>query len=82
VPPSLHTDPPRWCTPNHARLRSRECHRRLIRQPPDRWLVDLSSDAEILLPAQAYPDVALPEDRLFVPAEYVPLWESHGWKRG
>ena len=52
------------------------------RQPPDRWLVDLSSDAEVLLRPQAYPDVALPEDRLFVPAEYVPLWESHGWKRG
>jgi hypothetical protein len=52
------------------------------RQPPDRWLVDLSGDAEVLLPPQAYPDVALPEDRLFVPAEYVPLWEQHGWKRG
>jgi hypothetical protein len=35
------------------------------RQPPDRWLVDLSDDAEVLLPPQAYPDVALPEDRLF-----------------
>jgi hypothetical protein len=51
------------------------------RQPPDRWLVDLSSEAEVLLPPQAYPDVALPEDRLFIPAEYVPLWEHHGWKR-
>jgi hypothetical protein len=28
-------------------------------------LVDLSGDAEVLLPPQAYPDVALPEDRLF-----------------
>ena len=52
------------------------------RQPPDRWLVDLSSDADVLLPPQAYPDVPRPEDRLFVPAEYVPLWEHHGWKRG
>jgi hypothetical protein len=52
------------------------------RQPPDRWLVDLSSDAEVLLPPHAYPDVPLPEDRMFVPAEYVPLWEHHGWKRG
>jgi endonuclease YncB( thermonuclease family) len=51
------------------------------RQPPDRWLVDLSSDAKVLLPPQAYPDVALPEDRLFIPAEYVPLWEQHGWTR-
>ncbi|MDN5929693.1 MAG: hypothetical protein L0I24_01265 [Pseudonocardia sp.] len=52
------------------------------RQPPDRWLVDLSTDAEVLLPPQAYPDVPRPEDRLFVPAEYVPLWEQHGWQRG
>ena len=52
------------------------------RQPPDWWLVDLSADANVLLPPQAYPDVPLPEDRLFVPAEYVPLWEQHGWKRG
>jgi hypothetical protein len=39
-------------------------------------------DAEGLPPPQAYPDVALPEDRLFVPAEYVPRWEHLGWKRG
>jgi hypothetical protein len=48
------------------------------RQPPDRWLVNLSHDAEALLPPQAYPKVPLPEDRLFIPTEYVPLWEQHG----
>jgi hypothetical protein len=52
------------------------------RQPPDRWLVDLSSDDSVLLPPQSYTTVAHPEDRLFVPAEYVPLWEQTGWKRG
>lgn len=52
------------------------------RQPPDRWLVDLSTDAAVLVPPQAYPDVPLPEDRLFVPTEYVPLWEQHGRQRG
>jgi len=52
------------------------------RQPPDRWLVDLSRDEEVLVPPQAYPSIARPEDRLFVPAEYVPLWEQHGWRRG
>jgi hypothetical protein len=52
------------------------------RQPPDRWLVDLSSDDNVLLPPQAYTTVAHPEERLFVPAEYVPLWEQTGWKRG
>lgn len=52
------------------------------RQPPDRWLVDLSSDADVLLPPQAYPEISLPEDRLFIPAECVPLWGERGWKRG
>jgi endonuclease YncB( thermonuclease family) len=52
------------------------------RQPPDRWLVDLSTNDNALLPPQAYPDIPLPEDRLFIPAEYVPLWVEHGWKRG
>jgi hypothetical protein len=26
--------------------------------------------------------VAFPEDRLFVPSEYVPLFEHEGWRRG
>jgi len=51
------------------------------RQPPDRWVVDLGRDDEVLLPPQAYVRIPNPEDRLFVPAEYVPLWEQHGWKR-
>jgi hypothetical protein len=52
------------------------------RQPSDRWLVDLSSDTNVLLPPHAYPEVPLAEDRLFLPAEYVPIWVEHGWKRG
>ena len=50
-------------------------------QPPDRWLIDLSSDSDTLIPPQSYPSVPLPEDRLFIPAEYVPLWVEKGWKR-
>jgi hypothetical protein len=49
------------------------------RQPPDRWVADLSGDTTALLPAQSYPQVPRAEDRLFVPAEYVPLWQQHGW---
>ena len=51
------------------------------RQPPDRWLVDLGGDGDTLIPPQCYPRVPLPEDRLFIPAEYVPLWVEMGWKR-
>lgn len=50
-------------------------------QPPDRWLIDLSSASDTLIPPQPFPSVPLPEDRLFIPAEYVPLWVEKGWKR-
>ncbi|MEJ3750588.1 hypothetical protein WEI85_45940 [Actinomycetes bacterium KLBMP 9797] len=52
------------------------------RQPPDRWVVDLSRNDRHLVPPQAYIEITHPEDRLFVPAEYVALWEQHGWRRG
>jgi hypothetical protein len=51
------------------------------RQPPDRWLIDLTSTSDTLIPPQSYPSVPLPEDRLFIPAEYVSLWVEKGWKR-
>jgi endonuclease YncB( thermonuclease family) len=49
-------------------------------RPPDRWLVDLGSDSDTLVAPQRYPSVPLPEDRLFIPAEYVPLWVEKGWR--
>ena len=56
--------------------------RLLSRQaPPDRWLIDLTSGGDALIPPQSYSSVPLPEDRLFIPAEYVPLWLEKGWKR-
>jgi hypothetical protein len=47
---------------------------------PDRWLVDLSAPAgtDSLIAPQDYCTVPLPEDRLFIPAEYVPLWRDEG----
>jgi hypothetical protein len=36
----------------------------------------------VLVPPQFYFEVANPEDRLFVPAEYVPLFVERGWRRG
>lgn len=51
------------------------------RQPPDRWVVDLTRNDRHLIPPQDYIEIPYPEDRLFIPAEYVPLWEQHGWRR-
>jgi endonuclease YncB( thermonuclease family) len=50
------------------------------RRPPDRWLVDLSRTDDALLRPQGYREVA-PEDRLFVPEEFVPLFVEAGWRR-
>ena len=52
------------------------------RRAPSRWVIDLSSDSDRLLPPQRYIEIARPEDRLYVPAEYVPLFVERGWRRG
>ncbi|GAA0903355.1 thermonuclease family protein [Virgisporangium aurantiacum] len=52
------------------------------RQPPDRWVLDLSRNDRRLVPPQGYIDIVYPEDRLLIPAEYVPLWQHHGWQLG
>lgn len=51
------------------------------RKPPPRWVIDLSKDDDALIPPQQYPSVANPEDRLFIPEEYVPLFVEAGWRR-
>jgi len=52
------------------------------RNPPSRWVIDLSHDAGVLLPPQAYHRIPNVEDRLFVSPEHVPLFVEHGWKKG
>jgi hypothetical protein len=52
------------------------------RQPPDRWVIDLGRDDDALLPPQAYFTIPNPEDRLYIPGEYVPLFVEAGWRRG
>lgn len=52
------------------------------RRAPTRWVIDLSSDADVLLPPQRYFEIARPEDRLYVPPAYVPLFVERGWRRG
>ena len=49
------------------------------RKPPDRWVMDLSSDRDDLLPPQRYFELST-EDRLYIPAEYVPLFTGKGWR--
>ena len=49
--------------------------------PLDRWLIDLTRSSDTVIPPQSDPSVPLPEDRLFMPAEYVPLWVEKGWRR-
>lgn len=51
------------------------------RRAPNRWVIDLSSDSDALLPPQRYIEIPRAEDRLFVPAEYVPLFEQRGWRK-
>ena len=49
------------------------------RQLPSRYLIDLNSDSEELIPPDQYFRVPQPEDRLWIPAWYVPLFRQAGW---
>jgi hypothetical protein len=51
------------------------------RTPPERWVIDLSAGDDRLLTPQLYYRIPNPEDRLFVPAEYVPLFAEKDWKK-
>lgn len=51
------------------------------RRPPDRWVIDLSRDDDVLIRPQAYFQIRNPEDRLYLPAEYLPLFVERGWRR-
>src|SRR6266487_4660202 len=51
------------------------------RAAPERWVIDLGRNDDTLIAPQAYFQVRAPEDRLFVPAEYVPLFVEKGWHR-
>lgn len=51
------------------------------RRPPDRWVIDLSKSDNTLIQPQNYYTVPNMEDRLFIPAEYIPLFVEAGWKR-
>lgn len=50
------------------------------KEPPTRAVIDLGRKSDTLLHPQSYWTVANPEDRLFVPPEFVPAFVSRGWK--
>jgi hypothetical protein len=50
------------------------------RQPPDRYVIDLSSVRPKLLKPTQYSIIKNLEDRLFVPEEYVPLFIKAGYE--
>jgi hypothetical protein len=42
--------------------------------PPDRWVIDLSKQDDILVHPQSYHTIPNAEDRLFINPEHVPLF--------
>lgn len=46
---------------------------------PNRWVIDLSDPKARLIHPEDYPSIPLPEDRLFVAEEFVPLFRQRGW---
>ncbi|MGK2914961.1 MAG: thermonuclease family protein [Porticoccaceae bacterium] len=49
------------------------------RSPPSRWVIDLSVAGNRLIHPERYFEVPNPEDRLFVPDEYIELFLARGW---
>jgi len=60
--------------PFEVRFLARRC-------PPNRWVIDLSQNDDVLIKPQEYFTIPNVEDRLFIPEEYVPLFVEAGWKR-
>lgn len=50
------------------------------RQPPNRAVIDLSRNDDVMLRPQSYFRIANPEDRLFIPLAFVPLFVARGWR--
>ncbi len=50
------------------------------RDPPNRAVIDLSRNDDVILRPQSYFLIPNPEDRLFIPSAFVPLFVSRGWR--
>jgi endonuclease YncB( thermonuclease family) len=49
-------------------------------EAPTRAVIDLSKNDTVMLRPQSYFTIPHPEDRLFVPSEFVPLFAAKGWQ--
>lgn len=49
-------------------------------EAPSRAVIDLSRNDDVMLRPQSYFRIPNPEDRLWVPAEFVPLFAAKGWR--
>ena len=49
-------------------------------EAPSRAVIDLSRNDDVILRPQSYCAIPHPEDRLFGPAEFVPLFAARGWR--
>lgn len=50
------------------------------RESPNRAVIDLSRNDDVLLRPQSYFRIPNPEDRLFIPPVFVPLFVARGWR--
>ena len=50
------------------------------RELPTRAVIDLSRNDDVILRPQSYFRIPNPEDRLFVPSAFVPLFSARGWR--
>jgi len=49
-------------------------------EAPTRAVIDLSQSDNVILRPQSYYKIPHPEDRLFIPSEFVPLFAAKGWQ--
>ncbi len=49
-------------------------------EAPTRAVIDLSRNDSVILRPQSYFRIPNPEDRLFIPGEFVPLFAAKGWR--
>jgi hypothetical protein len=49
-------------------------------EAPNRAVIDLSRNDDVILRPANYFTIQNPEDRLFVPPEFIPLFAARGWK--
>ena len=66
---------------NPAMLEPFELRAIARRELPGRYLIDLSRNDDVLIHPHNYFTVPHPEDRLFVPKHFAPLFVEQGWKR-